>query len=124
VGKIYSCYDTLQLESQRSGTFLSIIKTIFKLCCQGTLKRFATFIPMSMPLFSGAVAGEQRKALRTASFCKRRLFSDAATLFLAPCNFLSLGRLHNCESSHSFRFAKHFSFTCFYLFSSFCFLIL
>jgi hypothetical protein len=73
-------------------------------------KDCAICIPTLMPLFFGAVAGEQRKAFTTACFREQRLFSDAATLFLAPCNFLSLGRLDHCESSHSFRFAKAFLF--------------
>jgi hypothetical protein len=73
-------------------------------------KDCAICIPTLMPLFSGAVAGEQRKAFTTASFCEQMLFYDAATLFLAPCNFLSLGRLDHYESSRSFRFAKAFLF--------------
>jgi hypothetical protein len=40
---------------------------------------------------------------------------------LAQCDLLSLGMLHHCKPSHSFRFAKHFSFSYFCLFSSFCF---
>jgi hypothetical protein len=42
-------------------------------------------------------------------------------LLLASCNFLSLGRLHHCESSRPLRFAKYSLCSCFCIFSSFCF---
>jgi hypothetical protein len=67
-----------------------------------------TFL-VSSRLFSGAIVGEQTKALTTSISTSQDFFRVLRDYSLAPCNFLSMGRLRHCESSRPFRFAKHFS---------------
>jgi hypothetical protein len=71
---------------------------------------------VSSRLLSGAVTEEQRKAFTTTIFRRQDYFLVPQDLLMAPCNFLSLGRVHHCESSWHFRHSKHFSLFCFCLF--------
>jgi hypothetical protein len=77
---------------------------------------------VSSRLFSGAIARNKGKhsQLQASASEGHSLTQDH---LLASCNHLSLGRLHHCESSRSFRFMKHSSFSCFLSFQFFLFLL-
>jgi hypothetical protein len=77
---------------------------------------------VSSRLFSGTTVREQRKAFTTTISTSQDFFLVLQNYLLALCNFLTLGRLHHCEYSCPFRFAKHFSLFCFCIFCFSCFL--